>query len=181
MAVVLERKLQQTMDAVEKNLPADGTLVLEGKTWTQPALLQALKQVVDLYGAVADAKTQYQQQLNMLRQALPEVQKLYLNLGGALRVQFGKGHPLLSEFGVRPGIRKPRNSQTAVLASAKSRMTRSARHTMGSRQRQSITVAGEPTLVILGPDGQPLSRDGGAASNGPPNPPPTSGTDGGKS
>jgi hypothetical protein len=51
---------------------------------------------------------------------------------------------------------------------------------MGPRQRQNITAAGEPTLVILGPDGKPLSS-GGAASSGPPSPPPTSGADGGKS
>jgi hypothetical protein len=60
-------------------------------------------------------------------------------------------------------------------------MTRSARHTMGSRQRQSITAAGEPTLVILGPDGKPLSSDGTVAPIGPTSPPPTSATDGGKS
>jgi hypothetical protein len=181
MAVVLERKLQQAMKAVEKNLPADGTLVLEGKTWTQPALLQTLKQVVDLFGAVADAKAKYLQQLTVLNQAVPEVKKLYTNLGTALRVQFGKGHPVLSEFGVASGVRKQRTSETAVLASAKSRMTRSARHTMGSRQRQSITAVGEPTLVILGPDGNPLSSDGPAAPSGPPSPSPIAGTDGGKS
>jgi hypothetical protein len=180
MAVVLERKLQQAMDAVEKSLPANATLVLEGTNWTQPALLQALKKVIDQFSAVADAKAKYQQQLTLLRQALPEVQKLYINLGTALRVQFGKGHPMLNQFGVASGVRKARTSQTAVLASAKSRMTRSARHTMGPRQRQSITAAGEPTLVILGPDGKPLSSDGPAASNGPPSPPPTGGADGGK-
>jgi hypothetical protein len=180
MAVVFEKKLQQAMDAVDKNLPANSTLVLEGTNWTQPALLQALKKVVDQFGVVADAKAKYQQQLTLLRQALPEVQNLYTNLGTALRVQLGKGHPLLTQFGVASGVRKPRTSQTVVLASAKSRMTRSARHTMGPRQRQNITAAGEPTLVILGPDGKPLSSDGAVAPTGPTTPPPASGNDGSK-
>ena len=82
---------------------------------------------------------------------------LYTALRKYCEAVFGRGSPILADFGF--SMAKPRtpSSETKALAKAKAALTRQAHGTdKGKRQKQAITVSGSAGLVLYGPDGKPI-------------------------
>jgi hypothetical protein len=148
---------------VEKYLPADETLVVCGKRWTQAALVAELQAAEQLYTDVRDARAALRQKLLDRQAKVRPHAELVANLADALRGYHGRTSAKLAEHGIRTGARPQRSSQALTVAAAKAKLTRKARHTLGPKQRQAIQAPGNPSLVIYAPDGRPV-----AASRPPP-------------
>jgi hypothetical protein len=161
-----EVKVQKVLSGLEKFLPADSSLVLNGKSWKQPELIQSFQAAQVLFTAVRDEKATLKQKLLDRRSGLVQYHELYVALGKALQGYFGRGSAALAELGFSQGQRKPRSGQVNTLARAKAKLTRAARHTMGSKQKLAIVAPGSPTLVLFGPDGKPI--EGEVPSTAPP-------------
>jgi hypothetical protein len=161
-----EKRAQQMRFGVQKYLPAGETLVVNGKRWTQAELVQELQAAERLYADVRDARAALRQKLLDRQAKVRPHAELVADLALVLRGYHGRESAKLAEHGIRTGSRPPRSSQTIVIARAKARLTRAARHTTGRKQKQAIQAPGNPSLVIYAPDGHPLT-------DVPPESPPT--------
>jgi hypothetical protein len=165
--VGFEKRAQQMRAGVEKYLPADETLVVCGKRWTQAELVQALKSAEQLYIDVRDARAALRQKLLDRQAKVRPHAELVANLADALRGYHGRTSAKLAEHGIRTGARKPRTGPATVLAAAKAKLTRKARHTLGPKQKLAIKAPGAPTLAIYAPDGAPLAEAATTEKHGP--------------
>jgi hypothetical protein len=88
--------------------------------------------------------------------------QLCTELKDAVIAFFGRGSPLLAQFGIKArGKARPLTPEQKVLCAAKAPNTRAARHTMGSRQKAAAKSDGKLTLSVNteGTGGQtPLPR-----------------------
>ena len=161
MTNLFKDKIKKARDGVAKVIPAASPITIDGKQWKQPEILAALDTLDGLLVATEVARQQLQGALEAQKQALPSGHQLYIELGRALRTLLGKRNPELAEFGYAPTkARKVMSSEENLLAAEKRKLTRKARHTMGSKQKLAIQPAGKPTVVVLGPDGKPLGSGG---------------------
>jgi hypothetical protein len=152
-----QSKLVKCLDGVEQFLPAGSSLTLNGQSMSQEALASALQAVVSLFTALSNAQKQSKAIVSQARLALaaqlPVAHQLYTSLDHALIAFFGKGNPVLANFGIASGARKnPPNSATKAAAAATAKLTRQARHTMGKKQRLQVT-GGKATIVAVNPNG----------------------------
>jgi hypothetical protein len=152
-----EDRLKSALAGVQKDLPATASLVLGGASMTQPEIVKQLQGFLQLFEDVRGAKSLTKQRIGTLRTEQPASHKFYTALEQSLQGYFGKGNPLLADFGYALGARKPRSATAIAAARAKAALTRALRHTMGARQKAAIQVAGRPSIVAYGPDGQVLS------------------------
>jgi hypothetical protein len=142
---------------VSSAIPDGSSLTVAGQSWTKDALKARLQVGVDLHDAVEAKKRELKTVRQTLAQGLPAERTLLKDLRDALVAFFGRGSPVLAQFGIKvPGSRRPLTAQQLAMRAAKAKLTRVARHTLGSRQKQSVHVQGTPTLV-LGPEGVTLT------------------------
>jgi hypothetical protein len=81
----------------------------------------------------------------------PEVTAFITKLAQTVRFMYAGSPAIMADFGVAPPKPRVVSTQTKVLAAAKAKATRAARHTMGSKQKK--TVKGSVTTVTVGPSG----------------------------
>ena len=155
-----EDKVTTRLNGVESNLPSDTSLVINGKTFTVASIVSVLQAVVGLFAA----KTQAQAQAKVLISAavgalnaeLPTANQFLSGLDTALVGQFGKGNPVLANFGLSTGKKKTPTVTTKAKAKGTAELTRQARNTMGKVERLKVT-GGTAELAVVGPSGQLLS------------------------
>jgi len=172
-----EQKLLKLVAGLEKFLPATASVVLNGKSWTQPELIQSFQAAQQMFAAVQGERATLKQKLLDRKAGLVQYHEMYGALAKALQGYFGRGSAALAELGFSQGQRKPISAQTKALAQAKAKLTRAARHTMGKKQKLAIVAPGEPTLTLLGPDGKLIA--GTKPATAPPGPVNTGSSSGG--
>jgi hypothetical protein len=146
-------KLEQMISGLKKQLP-NQTLTLAGRAVTTEDFAQEIQELVDASDATEISRAQW-------RGRVATEKRLFAERAGdlrALRSYLAAIHGdspsasvALGEFGLEP--RKPgrKTMATLVAAAAKSRATRKARHTMGSRQKRAVTgVVEVPNVAALG-------------------------------
>lgn len=175
----LEKKVNQRLNGLEKYLPATSTLVINGQSFTVAQLVQVFTTVAGLYAALDGAVEQSKVTITAARQAinaeLPGFEPLLVGLDNTLRGYFGRGNPVLANFGIATGARKKPSSATMAGAQATATLTRKARNTLGKKQRLRVS-GGKATVQLLAPDGTPVEgsnpssapapAQGGPAGNG---------------
>jgi hypothetical protein len=147
-----EDRVTKALAGVNQYLPATTNLVLLGKSMSQPEVVKALQDVLQLFTDLRDLRAKAQGQLKTVRVELTPGRALFTALEKAVQAFLGKGNPLLAQFGFALGNRKPRTVATQVKAQARSQLTRALRHTMGPKQKASIQSVA-PETVTVGPDG----------------------------
>ncbi len=164
----LDAKVQDRLHGLRNFLTPNVGLVINGQTFTVASLIQSLQTMDDLYTALAAAEEQSKTAIVQARQAvnaeLPAIQSLIIGLDNTLRGYFGKGNPLLENFGIATGARKKKLTgiqQAEKTASAQ--LTRQARHTMGKKQKLLVT-GGKATVSVTGPDGSAVAGGSPAAT-----------------
>jgi hypothetical protein len=145
--------VKKALAGVDQYLPATTSLVLIGKSMTQPEIVKALQDILQLFTDLRDLRAKAQGQLKTLKGELVPGRALFTALEKAVQAFLGKGNPLLAQFGFAVGNRKPVSGATRVKAQAKSKMTRALRHTMGPKQKAAIQAAA-PETVTVGPGGK---------------------------
>jgi hypothetical protein len=168
-----EAKVQKALAGMQKYLPADSTLEINGATKTVAQIEADFTAVLAKFEAIRSAKAQWQLAIAAVSDALPAEREEYLALKKVLEGKLGRGNPQLLEYGFSVGTRKPKSGETIVLAAAKAKATRQLRHTMGAKQKLALSAAvTEPSVVVVAPDGKPLSGNTTTAATQPVTPPP---------
>ena len=129
------------------------------------AIVQALQTGAGLFATLSTAEQQAKVSVTQARQAInraPSLRALITGLDDTLRGFFGQGNSILETFGVASRARKVTSTLTKAKAARTGALTRQARHTMGKRQRLSVT-GGAANVQLTGPDGAVLA---GTAGNG---------------
>ncbi|MHB1844574.1 MAG: hypothetical protein ACYCWW_07035 [Deltaproteobacteria bacterium] len=146
-----EKQLVSVLGGVQKILPATISFVVNGQSFTQPQLVQALTGFLALFQSARDAKTAYEKQLVARTAELPNVKEFLAGLKSALEAQLGKKNPELQAFGYSVAQRKALSSGQKAVAAAKRKQTREKFGTLGKRQKQATVT--EPASLVVDPKG----------------------------
>jgi hypothetical protein len=145
----IENQMQQLVAGTQKNLPATSTVDVNGQELKQSDIVAQLQSWIGLYQQVDATNAPYRNAVKALQAATPTIQKYLGSYRQALRQVFGKGSPLLADFGMSTTQQKTPTPATHVLAAAKAAATKKARGTLGSQKRKS--VQGAPVTQVTVP------------------------------
>ena len=153
-----EAKVQKALAGMQKYLPSNSTLDINGATKTVAQIEADFSAMLKRFADIRSAKAQWQLAIEAVNSALPAERDEYLALKKVLEGKLGRGNPQLLEYGFSLGTRKPASVETKVAAAAKAKATRAIRHTLGRKQKLALSDAvTEPSVVVLAPDGKPMS------------------------
>ena len=165
-----ETELQQLVAGTQKNLPATSTVDVKGQELKQADIVAKLQGWMPLFQQVDATNAPYRNAQQALQAAAPVIRQFVGLYREALRQVFGKGNPLLADFGLSATQRKTPTPATHVLAAAKATATRKARNTLGKQQRKAIQ--GAPVTEVTVPAAVPSSSSQSEPTVGPGNPGP---------
>ncbi|MCL2449168.1 MAG: hypothetical protein FWD17_09490 [Polyangiaceae bacterium] len=148
----MERQVsdQALISGLNKHASTLPSLTLGGTAVPVSTITAALQARIDTANAVVVAKAAWQKAVAAARDQLAQSDPQVLQVRQALQIAYGSNLDTLADFGLSP--RKPRQvatSDTNAAKAAKARATRTARHTMGSQQKKTVT--GNVTGVIVTP------------------------------
>ncbi|HUB09805.1 MAG TPA: hypothetical protein VMB50_22575 [Myxococcales bacterium] len=139
-----QKTVQQMVSGVQKDIPPTSSLPMAGGQVTQAQILGILQPVLDAFTAIGDAEAVVKQQRLSLSAMLPQARQFLANLKDALIVQFGRGSPLLKDFGVKDGsVKKKATVATKSAALVKSSETRALRNTQGKVEKAKVKFTGQ--------------------------------------
>jgi hypothetical protein len=141
--------LQQMLQGIETVVPDGSSLSTDGGLQTKATLVAELTQVLSAYNTAEAQQLAAKATRTQLKNASAQNHQLYTQLKDALIAFFGRGNPLLGQFGLKArSSRRALTSEQKVLRAAKARATRAARHTMGPRQKAAVKSDGKLTLSV---------------------------------
>jgi hypothetical protein len=160
----MEANVQAMLQGISTVLPARSSLPIPGSTaLTQASIVTTLNGYLGLYQAVDQGKQTLATAQQARKTSAAPIHQYMQQLAEGLRAQLGKSSPQLAQFGLKPsGTPKTPSPETKALANVKRQQTRSARGIMGKDQRSQISATPGYSLVILGPNGQPVSSSAGS-------------------
>ena len=137
-------KLQQMLAGVQAQIPNGSLITTTGGSLTKAAMVKLLTDHLSEFQAADAGVTALGVARVQIRDDLPQMHKDYIELKDALCAQFGRGSPLLAQFGVRPRQKpKPLTPEQRVVSAEKARQTRLLRHTGGVRQKAAVQYQGQ--------------------------------------
>ena len=151
---------------VQKFLP-NSSLVIAGKTYTTSDVVQVLKARADGGNGVLTAHSALQNAVKADRDEHASTKPFVDALKAVLLVLFANALDTLAELGLKPRkARTPPSPAARVVAAAKARATRTARHTMSAKEKAKIVgVVNAPVVVV--PSKEPVVVTGGSPSPSP--------------
>jgi hypothetical protein len=142
-----KKSLKQRVDGLiagtSKHAPS-GPLTLGNASYTAQSIAQVLQDLVDSIAAADAAKASWQQALGKMTEARANLVPVVRDYLAWVKVTYRSAPSTLADFGVAPPkVRTPLTVEQQAAAVAKSKATRSARHTMGTAQKKKVkgTVA----------------------------------------
>ncbi len=137
-------KLQQMLAGAQAVIP-DGTIITTtGGSLTKAAVVKKLTDELSEFQAVDAGVTALGVARVQVRDDLPEMRSFYTELKDALSAQFGRGSPMLAQFGLKPRqLPRPLTPAQRVARAAKASQTRLLRHTGGVRQKAAVQYQGK--------------------------------------
>jgi hypothetical protein len=126
------------------NALPDSTFEMDGQTYAKAAVLGPLNAFIAAVAATTATHSAWLKAVQDEEAAAGAAHAMVAILKPYLRARLGKSNPALqSKFGVAPVKKAKKPVAVKSAAIAKSKATRAARHTMGSKQRASVkgTVA----------------------------------------
>ena len=152
-------EMQNMVNGLSNSVPSTLRAMLVGGTsMTMAQVLAKCQAILDMLTAVTAAKTTYQHAIATRKGELVADRAFYANVVANLKQVFGlTDQTTLSAFGILPPKTRAKPSTTTrAIAAAKAAATRKARGTMGKKQKAAITTSAQPTVQVLGSNGQPL-------------------------
>lgn len=143
-----EQELIKLDQGVQAELPGTVSLTINGTSTKAGAIDTTLQNWITIFKAVDSAKATY---LNAVaaRLAITSAAKTYVKaLKAVIKAYFGPQSVQLASFGI--AIDKPvsRTAQQKLVSAAKATQTRKVRGTQGKKQKASITVVGNPPVLV---------------------------------
>jgi hypothetical protein len=149
-----ESKTQQLTDdealiaGLQKHLSSTNLVVLS-QSQTMAQVVATLQARVDAAQAVVDARTALHTAVAAATTADAQSASYARSVRDAVVAMYANSPAILADFNLK--ARKPRTPLTAaqkVLAAAKRKATRAARHTMGSVQKKAVTGSLSGSVVV---------------------------------
>jgi len=162
----IENQMQQLVAGTQKNLPATSTVDVNGQELKQTDIVAQFQSWIELYQQVDATNAPYRNAVKALLAATPAIRKYIGSYRQALRQVFGKGSPLLADFGMSTTQPRTPTTATHVLATAKAAATRKARNTLGKQQRKAVK-ADPVTKVTVSADGPAVSSSASQVTPAP--------------
>jgi hypothetical protein len=144
-ALVIDTKV---IEAVDKYLAKVTSLTVAGTSYTPTSLKAVLQTEIDAIKALDSMRAQVKQQVAATGEARVSARVLRKGLRQYILGNYGeKALSMLDDFGMAPKAKSTPTVHAKAEAVDKALATREARHTMGKKQRQLITVAPQPATT----------------------------------
>jgi hypothetical protein len=160
---------QQLIAGTAKHLASVTTVTLAGGSYTPAQITTKLQEVVSLRADVDAAKATTQAKLAAETADMPALRTLMGALVTYVKAAYGNAPDVLADFGVHPKVRSPLTVAAKTAAAAKRKATRTARGTMGSKQKKEVkgaVIGVTVTPITAGPPiATPTSPTAGATSS----------------
>jgi len=149
----LEQRIRGLVAGTQKHSP-NGSLTFGGATYTATALVQLMQSLADALGAVDSAKASWQDALKNATDVRAKVGPVVQAYRTWLVATYGNAPSTLADYGLTP--RKaptPLTAEQKVAKAAKAEATRTARGTMGKKQKKDVkgtvpaTAPGTPSTA----------------------------------
>ncbi|MHB8420693.1 MAG: hypothetical protein ACYDCL_21685 [Myxococcales bacterium] len=161
----LRKSVQQLVFGVSKDIPAGSSVLVAGTQLTQAQILGLLQPVLDAFSAVDDAEKVVKQSRLSLSALLPQVRQFMPNLKDAMIALFGRGNPILKDFGIKDGAsRKKTTVEAKAAAKVKGSETRTLRNTQGKVEKLKTKFVGQVSPAAAVKPGNTGGGTGGAPS-----------------
>jgi len=136
-------KLQQMLAGAQAVIPDGTSITTAGGVLTKAQVVKKLTDELSEFQAIDAGLTALGMARVQLRDDLPKMHSFYTELKDALSVQFGRGSPLLAQFGLKPRqVPRRLTPEQRVARAEKARQTRLLRHTGGVRQKAAVQYQG---------------------------------------
>jgi hypothetical protein len=146
----------QFIAATKKHLGSMTQVPLLGSSFTPDQVTTKLQALVDLRSDVDAAKANATAKIANEAAQRPSLLAFQGALGTFVKAAFGSSPDVLADFGLAPKARAQVTVDGKAVANAKRAATRAARHTMGSKQKLSITGVVPDVLVISTKPSSPI-------------------------
>jgi hypothetical protein len=145
---------EQLVAGTRKHFSNAGSLMFGGGTYT-PAQVEAfLQTIVDLRTAVDKAKADTKAKIEAEKAQTPSLRGRMAAYVTYVRATFGNAADILADFGLKPKkARTPPTTEKRAEAIAKTKATRTVRHTMGPKAKKK--VKGTVTTIVTTPSATP--------------------------
>ena len=138
----------QFIAAAKKHLGSMTQVPLLGSSFTPDQVTSKLQALVDLRSDVDAAKANATAKIANEAAQRPSLLAFQGALRTFVKAAFGSSPDVLADFGIAPKARAQVTVDGKAVANAKRAATRTARHTMGAKQKKSITGVVPDVLVI---------------------------------
>ena len=136
-------EITQIVNGLGSQFPSGSdTLLVKGQDLTVSSLITTLAAVPALFSAVDGAAQQAKSARQALKAALPGARELIAAVRVALVALFGKGNPVLANFGINVSPRKKLTAKQNVARQQKVEATKELRGTIGPRKKQDVKFVG---------------------------------------
>ncbi|HEX3772609.1 MAG TPA: hypothetical protein VHV30_17140 [Polyangiaceae bacterium] len=129
---------KQFIAGTAKHFAGVSQVTLSGSSYTPAEITSTLQSLVDLDAAVDAARAMTAAKVAAEAALMPSVSALITAYRAYIRAIFGDTPDALADFGLAPKTLTQVSPETRVIAAAKGRATRAARHTMGPKQKKGI-------------------------------------------
>jgi hypothetical protein len=157
-------KLTTAQTAVPANIPAKSTVVIGGVSYTQAQLVAYITTLLAPILAAQTAKQSLATAVLARKQNQLAVQTFLAEFRAALITLFGRGSPVLAQFGFTPHKAKTATAGKTVVKAAKSLASRAKLGTKGPKQKAQILAQPPPDFSVA-PDGKVSLLPASDASN----------------
>jgi len=130
---------------VQKHYPTATAIVVKSVSYTPAAIVKTLQGSIDAADATAAASAAFHKATAAERDANKTGDALYLGLKTYLINQYALQPDALADFGIEIANRQAPDASTVAAAVVKRADTRTARHTMGKRQKAGVKGTAAPT------------------------------------
>jgi hypothetical protein len=161
-----ELTLTTALTAVPANIPAKSTVVIGGASYTQAQIVALVTTLLAPFLAARAAKVAFTAAVQARQQNNQTVQTFVANFKAAIIALFGRGSPVLAQFGFTPYKPRTTTAGQTVVKTARAKATRAKLGTKGPQQKAQI-LAPQPPDFTVSSTGEVTLTSGDASSTAP--------------
>ncbi len=143
-----EQQLVKMDQGVQNTLPAGTSLTINGVATKQAAIDTQLQSWITVFQAADTAKAAYQNAVAARVAITAAAKAYYIALKAVIKSYFGPQSSQLASFGIAVEKQTSTSTQTKLVAAMKRQQTRAVRGTTGKKQKASLTVVGNPPVIV---------------------------------
>jgi hypothetical protein len=132
-------RAQQLLAGTKKHFAKTTTLTFASEAITPAQIEASLQLLIDLRQDVDAAKAATRARINDEVSQAPPLLRRLMDFAAFVKVTFANSPDILADFGLKPNkARTPLTVEQRTMAVARTKATRAARHTMGTKQKKAV-------------------------------------------